>query len=116
MSLILDEFLFHGPSTSLVLAETAAARQGIRFLGEERDLFPPIIPFDWTSALCLYCLFKNKQEDRTRSFKGCCGAVQVWWGREHQEVGGGCRTEGPVPQQQRKSMQSLGKGVGGGDE
>lgn len=44
MSLIIEEFLFHGPATSLGLAETAAAEQGIRFLGEERVLFPLLFP------------------------------------------------------------------------
>lgn len=53
MSLALDAFLFHRPAASPELAVTAAAGQGTRCLGEERDLFPSIIPFDWTTALCV---------------------------------------------------------------
>lgn len=63
MSLIRDAFLFHRPAASLELAATAAAGQGTRCLGEERDLFPSIIPFDWTTALCVRIAYSkiNKQ-------------------------------------------------------
>lgn len=63
MSLIRDAFLFHRPAASLELAATAAAGQGTGCLGEERDLFPSIIPFDWTTALCVRIAYSkiNKQ-------------------------------------------------------
>lgn len=83
-----------------------------------RDLFPPIISFDWPTALCVYCLFKKinvqtvpilSKDEAELCRCGGAGSNQ----REMEGVGGRAQNRGAWSTAVKEiCAESLGKGGG----